>query len=85
MLLLCTNKHGGRPPYSTSKLLTYPRLSPSLRNVPSLGAGSVVRITAVSSLFCAISSLRIRCCARDGRVLKESGMAACAGKPGPEQ
>lgn len=56
-------------------------LSASLRPVPSTGLGKVVKTTAVSSEFCRISSLRIRCCARHGRSLKESGIADCSGKP----
>src|SRR5690606_38100535 len=42
------------------------------RYVPLDGLGRVVKTTAVSCEFCRMSSLRIRCCALDGRSLNES-------------
>lgn len=82
ILLLCTSRQGGRSRHSTSMSLTYASLPASSAQVPSIGDGSVVNITAVFSPLCrTISSFRIRCCARQGRSLKDSGMAACAGKP----
>lgn len=49
--------------------------------MPSIGLGSVVNTTAVSSLCVLINSLRIRCCARHGRSLKESGIDPEDGNP----
>lgn len=48
-------------------------LASSLLQVPSTGLGSVVNITAVSSLCCLINSFRMRCWARQGRSLKLIG------------
>ena len=47
-------------------------LASSLSYVPSSGMGKVVNSTTVSLLFCCISSLMMRCCARQGRSLKDS-------------
>lgn len=41
----------------------------------------MVNMTAVSRLCRVMSSFKIRCWARQGRSLKESGMAAWLGKP----
>ena len=81
ILLLCTSNTGGNPCVSTSRSLIYLTLSASLSAVPASGLGSVVNSTAVSSDCDRISSLRIRCCARHGRSLNESGIACCEGKP----
>jgi hypothetical protein len=81
ILLLCTNNTGGKPCVSTSKSLIYFTLSASLSAVPASGLGSVVNTTAVSSDCDRISSFRIRCCARHGRSLNESGIACVEGKP----
>lgn len=81
MLLLCTSKLGGNPCHNTSRSLRYDSLASSLSDVPSPGDGSVVNITADSALCWVISSLSIRCCARLGRSLKDSGIAAWPGYP----
>jgi hypothetical protein len=81
ILLLCTNKQGGNPLHNTFISLTYASLAALSRHVPSIGEGKVVKMTAVSRLWRVMSSLRIRCWARQGRSLKESGMAAWLGKP----
>lgn len=73
MLLLCTIRVGGHPRPSTSKSLKYATHAASSLCVPCTGLGSVVNITAVSLLFCLISSFSTRCCARQGRSLKDSG------------
>lgn len=75
MLLLCTIKHGGQPRPRTSKSLTYAMQASSSVCVPCAGLGSVVNITAVSLLFCLISSFSIRCCARHGKSLNDNGRA----------
>lgn len=80
-LLLCTNKHGGRPSHSTSRSLTYDSLADSSRHTPSVGVGKVVNTTAVFSLWDLISSLRIRCWARHGRSLNDKGTEAWKGYP----
>lgn len=81
MLLLWTNKHGGRPCHSTSRSLKYDAQSCSLCDVPSTGDGRVVNITAVSLLCWTINSFKIKCCARLGRSLNDSGTEAGPGKP----
>lgn len=81
MLLLCTNRHGGSPCQSTSRSFKYVSLASSLSEVASNGDGSVVKITAVLSLWLAISSFSMRCCARLGRSLNESGIDARSGYP----
>jgi hypothetical protein len=73
--LECTNSTGGSPWHNTSRSLMYLTLSVSLSQVPSIGLGRVVKTTAVSSDCWRMSSFRIRCCARQGRSLKESGIA----------
>lgn len=71
MLLLSTISVGGSSLHRTSMSDRYRIVSPSSRLVPSEGIGNVVINTAVSAEFCLISSLRIKCCARLGRSLKE--------------
>lgn len=46
-----------------------------------MGLGKVVNTTAASSDCWRSSSFRMRCCALQGRSLKESGIACCEGKP----
>ena len=81
ILLLCTSKQGGKPCQKISRSLKYEALAVSFCAVPSDGDGSVVKITAVSSLCLTISSFRIRCCARLGKSLNEKGTDACCGYP----
>src|SRR5216117_899552 len=81
ILLLCTNRQGGRPSHRTSRSLTYASLAASSRHVPSMGDGNVVKITAVFWLCAIISSFRIICWARHGRSLKDKGSEACDGNP----
>lgn len=81
MLLLWTNRHGGKSCHSTSRSLRYDSLSACSCDVPSTGDGKVVKITAVSLLCCTINSFKIKCCARLGRSLNDSGTDAGPGKP----
>ena len=81
MLLLWTNKDGGRPCHSTSRSLKYDAQFCSLCDVPCTGDGRVVNSTAVALLCWTINSFKIKCCARLGRSLNDSGTEAGPGKP----